>query len=96
MTEDTKVAPALTAEEWARFLDPSGDWVEYYLDREDEHTTAALALYGQPFGFSDLDPYWLNQIADMDDVSLALNERKFLHDLADRIAALLPPRTENE
>ena len=88
-----EIKPALTAEEWAEMAAPPiifgkyanrGEnllaWAEddTHLDR---HQLAAVALYGQPFGFT-----W-------DDVDrLRTTNDPVLRSLADRIAALLPPR----
>jgi len=87
--------PALTPEEWARLLRVP-DWddrppvpivpaaFDYYeracRDLSDLHRIAAEVLHGQPFGFD-----W----ADVDGLRILAPE---LWDLADRIAALLPPR----
>lgn len=55
---------------------------------EDRHALAALALHGQPFGFTWGHVDALREvIADATGANLGP-----LHDLADRIAALLPPR----
>lgn len=59
---------------------------------KDRHATAALCLHGQPFGFTWEDVSLLRDEAasaadrDMGGMYRALNN------LADRIAALLPPR----
>ena len=89
-----EIKPALTAEEWAEMAAPPiipgqytnrGEnllaWAEddTHLNR---HQLAAIALHGQPFGFA-----W-------DDVDrLRATNDSALGSLADRIAALLPPRT---
>lgn len=51
---------------------------------ERRHTLAALALYGQPFGFTREDVEMLRSAAE-------IPGRDDLHDLAARIEALLPP-----
>ena len=61
-----------------------------YVVKEDRHALAALALHGQPFGFTRAD------IAAIEDVLVARDSHSChdsgpLYDLAARIAALLPP-----
>lgn len=46
----------------------------------DRHALAALALYGQPFGFSWQDVWNLRNVPALE-----------IHHIADKIAALLPP-----
>ena len=93
-----KIEPALTAEEWARIH--AGEWHEEVLadlDRHSAHARAALALHGQPFGFTREDvellrkigPFVDRQIIDRD--AGAYEWLGALMPLADRIEALLPP-----
>ena len=64
-----------------------------------KHAVAADALHGQPFGFTWEDVRMLREAADteVDDgfppgaYAAPLPESAALHNLADRIAALLPP-----
>src|SRR5690606_30074156 len=64
----------------------SGRKVEYAsLYGQELHALAALALYGQRFGFTHEDVRSLRDLAE----ELVRDD---LHDLADRIEALLPPR----
>lgn len=60
------------------------------------HAVAALALHGQPFGFSHADVEHLRSAATCDACEgtfcLSPDLRDALEDLAVRIAALLPPR----
>lgn len=64
----------------------SGRKVEYAsLYGQELHALAALALYGQRFGFTHEDVRILRDLAE----ELVRDD---LHDLADRIEALLPPR----
>lgn len=64
----------------------SGRKVEYAsLYGQELHALAALALYGQRFGFTHEDVRRLRGVAE----ELVRDD---LHDLADRIEALLPPR----
>ena len=77
---------------------------QYYNVRDaygppDRHALAALALHGQPFGFSRDDAEILRAWSKLWDYPIRDSEleRRFggvadkLRDLADRIAALLPP-----
>ena len=96
---DRKVEPAMTAEEWAVFGDVRGvPWSDYWNqdgygpDQPSYRGVAALALYGQPFGFTWEDVRRIRQTAHLDDCMDY--ERADLLNLADRIAALLPPREE--
>jgi len=58
----------------------------------DFHALAALALYGQPFGFTEGDVNLLRLAAQMEEECFG-DERGARHftSIADRIAALLPP-----
>lgn len=64
----------------------SGDWPS--ASGEELHGIAALALHGQPFGFRWEDVSLLLDMAD----GFEREDPVRLRDLADRIAALLPPR----
>lgn len=116
MANDTKIRPALTAEEWPRLaytaessddrlslsddcvLDSDGGIVAY---PEERHALAALALYGQPFGFTRADVDLLRELANpmacgarrdgITDDAPAFQAAFRVANLADRIAALLPP-----
>lgn len=57
------------------------------LTPQDRHALAALALYGQPFGFTRHDVYWLRTRAHLSDGSVDAE----MLGIADRIEALLPP-----
>jgi hypothetical protein len=101
------ITPALTPEEWATkgvgrtdewyafiasdgtlVVDSTGHYHERSIDDEDRHALAALALAGQPFGFTWEDVDAARYIAgDSPD-----KPSRILRSLADRIAALLPPR----
>jgi hypothetical protein len=76
----------LSAEEWGVALGRSADPAIRYL-------IAAVALHGQPHGFTWTDVHQLGEaanvilLADREMVDLAFQ----LDELADRIAALLPP-----
>lgn len=107
MTEAT-VAPALTAEEWADAIEDEPDTVLCmyseagsnclegvdFIDHR-PHVIAALALHGQPFGFTRGD---VELVRDCIGMEWDRGERgemdaleKRLESLAARIAALLPP-----
>ncbi len=107
-----EIRPALSPEEWtklgatdreeqwrafgrvtAAFLGaPDGDATLWRDLTERRHATAALALQGQPFGFDWDDVDRLRQVAD----EFGPSRRDHLHEIAARIAALLPPRTPGE
>jgi hypothetical protein len=55
---------------------------------DDRHGLAALCLYRQPFGFTWEDVEFLGMMAQASDPMFG----NFARSLADRIAALLPPR----
>lgn len=101
-----KIKPALAPQEWAKELAVPASATGRGLQMADDgktvvveparweraHAVAALCLYGQPFGFTHDDVRLLrNAAAEWAMVSppaiAALN-------LADRIAALLPPEGE--
>lgn len=78
-------------------LDLDVGFVDTSIDRPSHrHALAAALLHGQPFGFTwdDVDAIrgeamtWENRIVTPDDEK----PEPFLTNLADRIAALLPPR----
>lgn len=80
--------PALTAEEWAR----KPNTMDFH-PLFDQHKIAAVALYGQPFGFTRRDVEILRRC---ETILLDWEERddeaeKHVQELADRIEALLPP-----
>lgn len=80
-----EIAPALPPEEWAEYLADRLIKLPRYLMDSDRHWLGAVALQGQPFGFT-----W----ADVEALR-AWDPRNYeaeLRNLADRIAALLPPR----
>lgn len=102
------IKPALTAEEWAvETMDGLGTrltWAAKEAGVNDEvsrHALAALALYGQPFGFTHEDVELLHRGGEAI-VSLAAegygDQREAnaasdrMGQLADRIAALLPEK----
>lgn len=106
MSDESKIQPALTPEEW-RYAICGLVWDHdlAYLSVPDvdnprrplgEHATAAFCLHGQPFGFTWEDVDALRRghaeehgsgcVASLGDPPCSLLS------LADRIAALLPPR----
>jgi len=106
------VEPALTAEEWVDNTSARSDWsVTPYHDTPfvnwfegnhgsclavSQHALVALALHGQPFGFTREDAELVRDCIGMEwdrgerDEMDALKKR--LESLAARIEALLPPR----
>ena len=98
------IRPALTAEEWARYSRPNGDFIlpepERWGDTDagasmSRHGMAALCLHGQPEGFNHemvravlICIEWANAAG----VGYGPDEqhRALARDAADRIAALLP------
>jgi hypothetical protein len=97
MTDEPSIPPALTAEEWRRVAEHPQEYVsaeaqEAAVGVGSFHAVAAMALYGQPFGFDFTDRDRLREIADEIDrrgLPDAWSDR--LRDVAARIAALLPP-----
>jgi len=104
----TKVEPALTPAEW-RSRHTQGRnrfeaWISYD-GREvvlhqghpgaqtpaDRHALAALCLHGQDFGFTWEDVDRVRDVARIMDTPEMID---WAHSVADRIAALLPPREE--
>lgn len=101
--EKTKIEPALDAEEWSQVLanedfEDDGDRqnridmeLTVHADFHRHHAAAALALYGQPFGFTREDVKMLRGIA------FFLADHHYrpggaaAANIADRIEALLPP-----
>lgn len=95
--------PALTPEEWADvsprdianhvagIADPIAGVNVRGLPPEDFHQIAALALYGQPFGFTMRDVYTLDELACECRCGAVTPEE--IWDIAKRIEALLPPET---
>ena len=97
------VEPALSAEEWALFFDPAAkEWAPLMFSNHSRHSSAAVNLLGQPFGFTrDLLVsvqsaaaslrHWrgvVDNMVDPDDYDKWMAE---LDGVADRIEALLPP-----
>ena len=99
----SRVAPALTPEEWRKFapLDRPLDPYIVTAAHDNTHAAAALALHGQPYGFTwddyhDLWDYAHEIERDCGPPDLLLPEYRHqveaLRSIAGRIAALLPPR----
>jgi hypothetical protein len=103
--DDTTIRPALTREEWATALlrrentKGSGSLPDPSLPR-----IAALALHGQPFGFTHDDVRALREAKELlwerlrsftgyaDEGSRIRNRLEACGRVADRIEALLPPK----
>lgn len=110
----SEIKPALTAEEWAELFGPTVADHSRQKNRLDEmaswasdetsygrHGTAAICLYGQPFGFTHADVELLHRgssaivslasegYGDQQEANAASDR---MDDLADRIAALLPEK----
>lgn len=98
------ITPAMAPDGWAKLQDTKTCESEIYEGKllannvvvENRHAVAALALHGQPFGFT-----WDHVIAL--EYAIEASDQYIGHDvpshddlvsLKDRIAALLPPRTE--
>lgn len=95
MSDTPKITPALTAEQWKeRIADGVVDLPRYLTD-DDRHWVAALALYGQPYGFTWEDVVKLRAIANTIHGEGAPTTAARVMDIAARIAALLPPRTNS-
>jgi hypothetical protein len=102
--ENGSIVPALTAEQWAALElravtgDAAVDEDDGYLHTQDvlwvgkeRQGIAALALHGQPFGFTWEDVDRLRYIAERVPME-RVGDDEGLSNIADRIAALLPPR----
>jgi hypothetical protein len=87
MAETQEITPALSAEEWANMA-LSG--TRRRTDEEIMHASAAIMLYGQPFGFTHEDVTLL-RIALQVWPNLTGDGAEAIASLRDRIAALLPP-----
>jgi hypothetical protein len=104
----SEVKAALTAEEWKEFLDPANaEWAPLaYHNRDGGHVTAAVALYGQPFGFTREDLALIDRVSRLmqaigrgdANTEEAYDEAHSafyaLGRLAERISALLPPEEQ--
>jgi hypothetical protein len=103
MTDDTK--PALTWDEWQEAINwKTGRAINLH-DGNGPHAIAALALYGQPFGFThddlqflrDMAAYWQKTGGFGPAIGGVQYRRQDAVEastsLAHRIAALLPPET---
>lgn len=97
----SEIKPALTPEEWADksavrpwgIFDNVIDEASFRdLGPEGKHAAAALCLHGQPYGFTWEDVVLL--MAEVSTLTGYIDEEEDAHwrSLADRIAALLPPR----
>lgn len=95
------IKPALTAEEWGKLGTRDLDMYHYLVEWDGrEHMIAAVALYGQPFGFTREDVKRVRAAAQMLESLLpvagisderVMGEVEQLRSLAARIEALLPP-----
>jgi hypothetical protein len=100
------IMPALDAEEWLEygadrtvlrdFAMGKRPWGprRRHSDEDKLHAVAAMALYGQPFGFTQADVQLLEDEAVMHARRGApsdLNRAASIRALAQRIAALIPP-----
>lgn len=102
MTEPIK--PALSSEEWTDLLPVIGEVGKGIVRNEDRHFTAAVCLYGQPFGFTREDLKAINEGVGgifgrcaefcVGGCSCGDDARR-LENLADRIRALLPPEGDS-
>ncbi len=103
----SEVKNALSAEGWAGFIAGDSDWVRPGTDGLvalsvgdglfnpwNADSLAAMALHGQPFGFTNQDVRELRGRGDEADIGMMPGEKPgwgALHSIADRIEALLPP-----
>lgn len=104
---ENEIKAAMSPEEWENADDVFGFesdtvWAIGDSPRED-HIIAALALHGQPFGFTWEDVDHLRYMAQgaydaaemrwhTDEMPIAKQELERAYEIIDRIAALLPPR----
>jgi hypothetical protein len=91
MTEPVK--PALSPEEWKDVLQRNGDGWNHA--RLTDYGEAAALLYHSGFGFTREDVFRLEAVATLvEDLKYFQSGRpEMLRDIAQRIAALLPPET---
>ena len=87
--------PALTPEEWAH----REKWGAIAVGSASDprpHALAALALHGQPFGFTREDVEWLREMVDSDTnpETAPVEFNAMCLSLAARIEALLPPEAK--
>lgn len=96
-----KIEPALTPEEWATRQRKSGERLQIEhegceIPRGDRAAVAAFCLDGQPNGFTHRHLAALRDTIEeleADGTRTSDEILRLLHETADRIAALLPPRT---
>lgn len=92
MSDDVK--PAMTPEQW-QHVAAVGMNASVTIDPQfhSVHTVAALALHGQPFGFTREDVEFLRGMVDSDTNpdTAPVEANAALDSLATRIEALLPP-----
>lgn len=95
---DETIGPALTPDEWAWTLSVHGSDLSARADAIEQavngpatprfHMAAAIALHGQPFGFTWAD---IDALLDMmDDARVTQSEA--VQPLYEKIVALLPPK----
>lgn len=89
---DTRIEPAMTAEEWQEAFD--NEWFPMPMNVDEEydltekpHASAALCLYGQKFGFTREDVRELRKVADLYE-----NAKIETQDGIDTISIVLQPR----
>ena len=97
-----RISSALTPEEWAG-VQTGTVGIVGTPNAQANHQLAAVCLYGQPFGFTRADVAFLQSLAAWHHKQTygkaagwrqsVLSEVVELRNLADRIAALLPPET---
>jgi hypothetical protein len=101
----SEVKPALTREEWQEYAPLDRTLADHApaVAHDNAHAAAALALHGQPYGFTWDDYYELLDNAHEVEEGYGppehlVPERKrqvyMLRSIARRIAALLPPRDD--
>lgn len=96
---DPAVYPMATDPRWLQEV--IDGYMSMYADEPAHHKTAAVALHGQPFGFTwadvdmlreEVEPCGCRQTASAAEDAEVMCVFRALEALADRIAALLPPR----
>lgn len=111
MPDSDPITPALTAEDWEELAGKPGlfEWISmtnpdhrrmvmlHKFEQDNLHGVAAVALHGQPFGFTREDVAYLRAMAKRPDqpgvlsITVASGGKTLPHSLADRLESLLPP-----
>lgn len=94
---ESEINPAYDPEDWPdpttdRLSEADAHWENAHGECMGRHQAAARALLDQPFGFTWEDVDLLRNGLIYEQYEYAAHTIPFFNDLANRIAALLPPR----